>query len=172
MKASLIGFLCLTCMPYLFAGQEHDIHISLCEMRFNESSSSFEVSLKIFIDDLETAIREEKKVTGLHIGTAKEIADAEGYIADYISHHFSITIDDVRLIPSFLGKEVSEDLIAVWCYIEFKLPDASGKKCTVSNDILMHLYADQKNIMDIRMSAKHKDYTILESGRYTWNYTY
>jgi hypothetical protein len=167
----IIGFLLTGPSAWLTPVDVHDIHVSLCELKWNEESSAFEVSIKIFIDDLELALGKEG-VSGLSIGSAREAANANEEIARYLQQHFKIEIDGVLLAPQFLGKEVSEDFQAIWCYVEFPGHASEGKKCTLSNDILLELYDDQRNIMDIRMSKSHKAYTILQPGRSTWNYTF
>ena len=154
-----------------FANNDHDIHLSLCELRFNEQSSSFEVSIKIFIDDLETAIGKEN-ATKLHIGTRNESPEADEMIAAYLGKNFSIDIDGIELKASFLGKEMTDDMLAVWCYVEYPLKKTNPQKCILTNRILFEVYEDQRNIMDIRMSKSHKDYTIFERGRNTWSYSY
>lgn len=151
---------------------DHDIHLSMSEIRFNEATSSFEVAIKIFIDDLELAIEKQEHVTGLKIGTEKEASGADQYISAYLERHFSITIDGVKLTPDFLGKEVTDDLLAVWCYVEFPQKASTARSCVLSNNILLEVYQDQRNIMDIQMSKSHKDYAILERGKDTWSYTY
>jgi len=171
-KGILLMYLLSACLPSrVSAGQEHDIHISLSELRWNEESGSFEVSIKIFIDDLELALSKEH-APGLFIGTPKETKNANDYIASYLAKHFSIAIDGTRLTPAFLGKEVSEDFLAVWCYVEFPAQISRSKKCTLTNEILLDLYDDQRNIMDIRMNKSHKEYTILQPGRSTWSFTF
>ena len=171
-KATLLIVFLSTFLPsWVSAGKTHDIHISVCELRWNEVSGAFEVSIKIFIDDLEFALSKEG-APGLFIGTAKEIKEANEYIAAYLRKHFIIDIDGKRLTPDFLGKEISEDFLAVWCYVEFPAQVSRASKCILSNDILLDLYADQRNIMDIRMSKSHKDYTIFQPGRSTWNFTF
>lgn len=148
---------------------DHDIHLSMCELRFNEESSSFEIAIKIFIDDLELAIqRSGTKHFKLDSG---DTALTNEHIASYVDKNFIIEIDGRKLQGDFLGKETTEDLLAVWCYIEFKAPKES-RKCVMSNKILFDLYDDQRNIMDIKMSKSHKDYTILERAKSTWTYTY
>lgn len=154
-----------------FANGDHDIHLSLCELRYNEASGSFEVSIRIFIDDLEAAI-EKEGIKGLGIGTPKEIASADEYIASYLDKHFSIVVDNVKLKGSFLGKEITDDHLAVWCYVEYPNVKAGANKCILSNNILFEVYDDQRNIMDIRMTKSHKDYTIFERSKDTWSYTY
>ena len=54
------------------AGKAHDMHVSVCELRWNETSGAFEVSIKVFIDDLERALTKDG-APGLFIGTKKQI---------------------------------------------------------------------------------------------------
>lgn len=177
----MVGYLVKALIAFyiLFAGipawactkEEHDIHVSLCEIRWNEESSAFEVSIKIYIDDLELALSKEG-AQGLFIGTAKETDDADDHVTAYLRKHFRIELDGVLLEPEFLGKELSDDLLAVWCYVEYNSIAGRSKKCVLSNDILFEVYEDQRNIMDIRMTRSHKAYSIFQPGRSTWSYTF
>ena len=157
-------------MHIAFAKNDHDIHLSMCELRFNEESASFEVAIKVFIDDLEQAIQRagvsDFKFEGKDAGLTNE------YISSYFAKNFSIQIDGIKLQGDFIGKETAEDHLAVWCFIEFKVSKNIPKKCVMSNTILFDLYDDQRNIMDIHMSKSYKDYTILDRTKATWSYTY
>lgn len=157
--------------PVIRADEKHDLHLSMCEVRFNEASSSFEVAIKIFADDLETAIKKEG-IQDLRIGKDVEDADTDQHIAAYLDKFFSIEIDGTRLKADFIGKEYTDDHLAVWCYIEYSKVKSNSTKCIMSNHILLDVYDDQRNIMDIRMSKTHKDYTILDAGRNSWSYNY
>ena len=149
----------------------HDIHISVCEVRYNAQAASFQVSLKIFIDDFERAMSKEG-APALHIGGTTEIKDADSYIGAYLNHHFTISLDDSRLVPILAGKELSDDYLAVWCYFEYPAKLSGVKHCSISNDVLFALYEDQRNIMDIRMNSSHKDYMIFQPGKSTWSYSF
>lgn len=150
---------------------DHPIHISLCELRLNTSSNAFEVSIKIFIDDLELAL-EPAGHRGLFIGTEKESPAADQAITDYLRKHVWIEVDGRRLTPVFHGKEVTEDFQAVWCYVEYPGVPGGSRICQITNDVLLEIYDDQRNIMDIRMGGGHKAYTILEPGRSSWTYRF
>jgi hypothetical protein len=172
LKATFLTILLSSCLSsWVSATKAHDIHVSVCELRWNEESGAFEVSVKIFIDDLERALAKEG-APGLFIGTPRETEEANRYIASYLQKHLTIDVDGTRLVPDFVGKEISDDLLAVWCYVAFPAKMSRSKKCTLSNDILLELYDDQRNIMDIRMNKSHKDYTIFQPGHTTWTYTY
>lgn len=155
----------------VFSNHAHDIHVSLCELRWNEEAQAFEVSIKIFIDDLELALGKEG-APGLFIGSTKEPKETDAYIAEYLRKNFRIDVDGKSLTPQFLGKEISEDFLAVWCYIEFPADISRSAKCTLTNNVLLNIYDDQRNIMDIRMNKSHKEYTIFQPGRSTWSFTY
>src|SRR5688572_15803681 len=90
MKATLLTILLSSCLTsWVSAKKAHDIHVSVCELRWNEESGAFEVSIKIFIDDLERALVLEG-APGLFIGTPKESAEANQYITSYLKKHFTI----------------------------------------------------------------------------------
>lgn len=149
----------------------HDIHVSVCELKYNSNTASFQASIKIFIDDLQRAASKEG-APEMRIGDNAELDDADGYIALYLKKHFRIALDGTELEPVFAGKELSDDFLAVWCYIEFPARISGVKKCTVTNDVLMALYDDQRNIMDIQIDAAHKDYLIFQPDRCAMSYTF
>ncbi|MEO5907496.1 MAG: DUF6702 family protein, partial [Saprospiraceae bacterium] len=97
---------------------------------------------------------------------------ADENILLYLNQHFSIEVDGRKLDAQFIGKEITDDMLAVWCYVEFKKQPGRSSKCILSNSILTEVYADQRNIMDIHMGKTHKDYIILESARTTWTYLF
>ncbi len=166
----LILFSCVVLPCGAKANSDHDIHVSVTEVKWNAETASFEVSIKIFIDDLESALLKDN-ISGLYIGTSKESDQANDHIVAYLNKHFQISLDGIRLPAQFIGKEMTEDYKAIWCYVEY--PGVRDpKKCTVSNDILFEVYDDQRSIMDIRMTETDKVYTILEPGKSTWSYTF
>jgi hypothetical protein len=166
----LIVLLAWSSSAPLCAGDDHDIHVCLSEVRYNTASASFEVSVKVFIDDLELALG-KSGINNLYIGTSKEVAAADDHIAAYLEKHFRISINDKSLHGTYIGKEVADDYQAIWCYIEFAAPPAP-KTCSITNDVFFELYDDQRNILEARMSTSHKAYTILEPDKRSWSYTF
>jgi hypothetical protein len=168
-KFFFLPFYIITSSPLI--DKAHDVHISMCELRFNEETSTFQVSLKIFIDDLEVALKKEG-LPSLSLGTPKENADANEIITSYLDKYFKIEMDGKKLPLRFDGKEISEDFQAVWCYLEFKDELTHPRMCKLTNNILLDIFSDQRNIMDIKMNKSHKAYTILSPGQNTWTYTF
>ncbi len=170
------GFLLMsslfTFLPFSVKAENiHDLHVSVCEVRWNESSSVFEVSIKIFIDDLEHSL----KLSGapdLFIGTDRELSSAETYVHQFFREHLLIEVQKQKLESVFIGKEIADDHLAVWCYLEYPATISRGQECFIYNDTLFELFDDQKNIMHIRMSKLHQDYIILQTGGPGWRYTF
>lgn len=132
----------------------HDIHLSQGEIHYNTSRKSLEVSLHIFRDDLELAIEaaghQNPKLTSV-----QEHENADSLIALYLEESFQILIDNKKVKFSFLGREDSADLLAVWCYLEGEnIEDV--KELKLVNHILLNLYDDQKNIVAFTGPAKKR----------------
>lgn len=131
----------------------HDIHVSKCEIQLNEETSSLEVATQIYLDDLQS-ILSKHGADNLHLCTNRESKDADTFLKAYLEQKLQISADGKSLAHHFVGKEPSEDQIAVWCYIELKVP-AGFESLKVKYDVLMDLYDDQKNIVNIKARGKN-----------------
>ncbi len=138
----------------------HDIHVSKCEIQFNEDSSTFEIATQIYIDDLQKSLLGQG-FPELHLCSDRELKNADDYLFNYLSQKIRLTVDGKSLTPKYIGKEPSDDFIAVWCYLEFSSPK-SFKELKVKDEVLMDLYDDQRNIVNIKVKDQ-KGYLLLYS---------
>ncbi len=143
----------------------HEFHVSKCQIEFNLQEKALQISMNIFIDDLEEALRNQGSGK-LFIGTEKETNQADQQLFQYLNNHFQITVNDQKVEYNFVGKETSEDLQAIWCYLEITDIEAVTS-ITVENSLLMEIFADQKNVIHIMMPNKKQGYFILEKGKST-----
>jgi len=136
------------CLLPLAPQNVHDFHLSKCTVEYNPKDALIQISMQLFIDDLESALT-ELGAEKLFIGTAREHEDADQYISRYLNQRLHIEINDAKFDSiNYLGKEVSEDLSSVWCYLE--IPEISKvSKIYVKNGILQEIFSDQKNIVKI-----------------------
>lgn len=167
MKYLLLLFLSLlqigSANPLL--SSDHEFHLSKCEIAFNEEEEALQIILHLFIDDLEAALA-ENGVKNLYICTDKEHEAAEQYIATYLEQTFVLQVNGEASNYSFLGKEVSEDLQAVWCYLEIE-NIRNMKELMVRNQILTGLFDDQKNVVSISSSATgRKGYFLFDKSHF------
>ena len=126
----------------------HDFHLSKCIVEYDEEKEMIQISMQLFIDDLESALS-QLGANDLFIGTEKEHEDTDDYISQYINQGFQIEIDETAMDSlSYIGKEVSEDLASVWCYLEI-LEISEIDQLYIKNGILQETFSDQKNIVKI-----------------------
>ena len=155
-------------MPYVlalvYALLMHDIHISKSEVEYNLDSQSLQISTHIYIDDLEEIMGEELGAQNLFVGTEKETDSADYYIYQYVQDHLIFEVDDKPVTYEYIGKELSEDLLAVWVYLEaYNVEKVSSLKITY--DVLMNLYDDQKNILSLKTPQDGKAFYLFHSRK-------
>jgi hypothetical protein len=141
----------------------HKFHVSKCQIEFNFPEKALQISMHIFIDDLEEALRNQG-FGKLFIGTEKESDQADEYLLQYLNDHFILNVNDQNVEYEFIGKETSEDLQAIWCYLEITNIE-TVESLAVENSLLMEVFADQKNIIHIMMPNKKQGYFMLEKGK-------
>ncbi len=122
----------------------HEFHTSLAQINYNKTTQSFEVSLRVFTDDLEAALtleNQQKKVT-----IDQNIADH--IIQQYLDKHFALLNgQNEKKEMNYVGKEIEVDV--TWIYIEIPVKDnLSGLR--ILNSIFNELFADQVNIVNFK----------------------
>lgn len=140
----------------------HDFHVSKCLIEFNQDETALQMSLYIFIDDLEEGLR-QKGYDRLFICTKQEATEANDLINEYLRQHLQLTVNGKEESFEFIGKEISDDLSAVWCYLEItKVQEL--KTLEIKNDILCSVFDDQKNIVSV-IGPKHKATMLFQKGQ-------
>ena len=146
-------------------GSEHDIHISKCDIKFNTEESALQITVHIFIDDLELSM-EAAGEKNLYILTEQERIEVDSLMEAYLNTHLIIKVDGNRVVPYYLGKEISDDLMAAWCYLEVTEVDYFNKM-DITYDVLMELYSDQRNIVTVKQDEKRKAYFLFDIKEHT-----
>lgn len=138
----------------------HDFHVSKTEAHYKTGQSALQVSVHLFIDDLELAL---KKYTDepLHILSEKESPIADSLIHNYLSEKLIFNADGKTVHSEFIGKEISTDFQGVWCYLEYA-DLALRETIALKNIILCEIYEDQKNIVSLKIDNKTKAFHILD----------
>ena len=146
-----------------FSTTEHEYHLSNTEVRYNEQESALQITTRIFIDDLEETLGNEGH-QGLFLCTEREPIHADSLVQEYLNQNLLISVDGDLISLDYLGKEISDDLIAVWCYLE--VPDVSPKELIeVENNVLLETFDDQKNIVNLKTDSGTRAMFILENGK-------
>lgn len=141
----------------------HNFHLSKALVEYNETEKAIQVSMHIFLDDLEEALR-RKGLDDLHFCTKKENEFAEAYLEAYLREHFILTVNGQKADYQFLGKEPSGDYQGAWCYIEVENVHQLSE-ISIHNDLLMETFEDQKNVIQLIGPNKKRGTLLLQKGR-------
>ena len=144
--------LCAFCLTLLSFGT-HDFHTSISRMDYNAKGKSFEISIRVFTDDLERALSKDNNGQKFVV-TNNDKNDA--FVEKYIRKHFAlINPQKQKKAYSYVGKEQEAD--ATWIYIEI-----SGQEAitgfSLQNSIMHDLFDDQINLVNLNYQGQKRSY--------------
>lgn len=148
----LLSSLLLSSLLFLFSFKpKHEYHVSVTQMQFNPALKSFEVSIRIFTDDLERGLSENN---GKKRFTIQNDDQNDKYVESYIRKSFVFTDNQKKTAAiKYIGKEQEED--ATWIYLEIPFQGTlSG--CKLQNSTLMDVFSDQVNMTNVKYAAEKK----------------
>lgn len=150
----------MSCWLFSFSNVvAHPFYVSVCQIDYNSDTNSLEITLKLFTDDLETALT-GNDAEELYLGTGQEVENADSLISAYIAQHLSIDVEGKRQAWQYLGKEV--DIEATWCYLEItEVPVFSEVK--LGSRIFLEAFETQQNIIHVAV-GKQKKSLLLDRG--------
>ena len=139
----------------------HEFYVGITEIRYSENSQSYQITLKLFTDDLENAIHKDSG-DSLNLGNSKELPQSDKLIFNYLKEHFSLEVENGNtLYLNDVGRETELDV--TWIYFEsqkMKPLDA----IRIKNDIFMEMHPDQTQIVNLIQNGITKS-TLLHSTK-------
>lgn len=130
----------------------HDFHASVTQMQYNPTEKAFEISIRVFTDDLEKALSQE---LSLAVRIGKD-AKSDAILEKYVRSHFAYTtLQKQAKQISYVGHEVEAD--ANWLYLEmpYTEPFQGG---SLKQDVLMEAFDDQVNMVNIKYREQKKTF--------------
>ena len=135
-------------------GGVHAFHTSLTEIQYNTKEQSLEVSIRMFTDDLETALTKFNNGQKVMIGGKNDNSDA--ILSKYIQQHFAIiSPQKQKKALNFIGKEIEGD--ATWIYVEIPT-NQDFKKHFIYNNLMQEMFDDQTNLVNFTYLGNKKTY--------------
>lgn len=131
----------------------HPFYVTICQVYFNRETTSLEISVKIFADDLAKALEKEGH-THLFIGEDREDSNTDTYIFDYTKKNLHFELNGIPAEYQFVGKEL--DGAVVWTYLEIK--NVEDLKSVYANcTLLTDVFDTQSNIIQVEKDKKVKN---------------
>ena len=102
-----------------FSGFSHPLHVSVTNIEFDDNTSNYKVSFKIFTDDFEVALGQKNNLDVKITGATKD-KNADSLIMNYLNSKFSVFFDNQKQQINFLKIENNFEATWVHCSIEYE----------------------------------------------------
>ena len=126
----------------------HPFHVSVAEIKYKEDKKAIQISVRIFLDDLELALQAYSGNDKLDITKEADWDLVKENLEPYVSERIRLWDEkDKEYELNWVGAEIEEDVI--WCYIEVEKVKKL-KQVKVLNSILHEVWGDQENLVHFR----------------------
>ncbi len=140
----------------LFAFTAHKYYISLIKVEYKTSSKSLQITMRIFIDDLQEAIN-KTYIKNFEFGEPNESKNINELIINYIQDNFTVKINSQNKVYQFLGKAYDNDVIFIYLEVE---DIETIQHIEIKNSMLMATFSEQKNIIKLKINNTKKTFLL------------
>jgi hypothetical protein len=132
----------------------HPIKLTTGKLRYIPSSGNLELTENFFLDDFESALKKQYRMSALDISNNKTLA--KKLIQDYTSSKLNIHVNDKEC--SFILKDLAviEDNVLQVKYSMSQKITGKIERIDVLNQLLFEAYDDQVNILHVDIPDKEK----------------
>lgn len=142
-----------------FGRDVHPFHVGSSEFRYSAKNKTIQVTARVFMDDLEKAVR-EKYHTNVAFLRPADRTSMEKLLSQYCAEYLKLKTDGQMKPLNFIGYE--EDREGVNLYLESAALAKIPAKIEVGVSLLYNIYDDQINLVHIvvgsQRSSKKLDY--------------
>ena len=149
MKLNKILFLFLIVPLFAFT-TAHKYYVSLTQVDYNEKSQALQMTMTVFIDDMETTLN-NTYAKQFNLDTEKEPEDSNQFFEDYLKKHFQVKLEGKEKQLSYIGKKYEGDVVYLYFEIE-QVEDV--KTIEINNNMLMEFFEQQKNMIKLKVKGK------------------
>lgn len=128
---------------WMTCSHAHDFHYSRTDLRWNPTTETWQMELRVFSDDFENVLRlRTTDETPFRLGDSQERSDLDALAADWLSNACKMTANDKEIIMNYLGKEVDYDI--TFLYLE-SAPQRAPETLSLHWTLFFDLFDDQIN---------------------------
>ena len=131
----------------------HPIHLSVTEVEYNEKSKAIQMTMRIFIDDLELSIRKKNNDEELDLLEPGKGRTTNDLVKAYLAENVKVKVDKKLMKTNYIGNEIEGP--AMICYVEIE----NIKKFStieVTNRVILETHDDQSNLVNVNYKNKVK----------------
>lgn len=127
----------------------HPYYLGVTDIKYNKQTQALELSVKLFTNDLETALSKLSKKP-VDLINPKNKAETDTLVYRYVSARLQLRPDGKTLSYRYIGYEHESD--AVWIYLE-SAKIARPKTLDLDNKLLYDFLPQQINIVHTDISG-------------------
>lgn len=136
-------------------GPTHEYHASVTNMQYDPKGRVFEVSVRMFTDDLEKTLTRENGGQRV-VFAEKNEKNNDLLLEKYLRKHFALqTPQKQRKAFNYVGYETEAD--AQWVYLELPYTELV-RGATLKQSVLLDMFEDQVNLVTINYNAEKKTF--------------
>lgn len=146
----MLKLILIAVLPIATTLAPHKFYVSNTTIDHRPNKGTYEITMKIFTDDLEAALS-ARSGQSIVLSQGASSNEHNTLISGYLESHFSIKSDGIRLIQNYVGKETEFDLTYIFIECTAGSPPAIIE---VTNRVLTEVYSDQINIIHFHFGGK------------------
>ncbi len=147
-------FFIIVCTVLLSAFIPHKFYVTTTSLRFVESNNSFQITSRLFIEDIESILVKSSN-TELKLAPDSDESVVDSLLTNYFEDNLIFTSVENEFKINFLGKEYKDDMMV--CYLELKF-DKLDENINIQNTLLFDFSEEQKNIIHYRNGNQRKSF--------------
>lgn len=144
----------------LLAFTLHKYYISLTKIDFIKEEKSVQITMRFFIDDVESALENTYQLK-LELDTENENSKTNIYLEKYINQKFKVRINDQAENFKYLGKEYENNLVFI--YLEISNIEQITN-IEIQNTMLFEDFPDQENYIKTNINNNKKTLILIKEN--------
>ena len=126
----------------------HPFHVSVADIKYKEDQKAIQISLRIFLDDLELALQTYSGDQKLDITEEGRWEFVNNNLKEYLLERVKLWDEkDKEYELTYIGAEIEDEVM--WCYLEVEKVKKL-ERVKFSNTALFEVWADQENLAHFR----------------------
>ena len=151
-----LKFILIIFLIPIFAFSMHKYYISLTNIEYKKENNSLQITVKLFIDDLQETINNTYN-TNHELTLQNERSEVDSLIVKYSTDHFKIELNETATKYLYLGKEYDSDVV----YLYFEIENIQNfYSIGIQNNMLIEFFPEQKNIVKLNINKKKKSFIL------------
>jgi hypothetical protein len=146
----------------------HPFYVSVTEINHNAAEKSLEISVRIFMDDFENALRERHPNKKVDLINPPAGGAMDSLIKNYLLEKMAFEVNGQKKKPAYIGFERVDE--SVWAYLEIT-GVSELKTLKIHNPVLYEYKQEQINMVHV-IKGKDRQSRKLDNPDADWEFRF